>query len=70
MKFCNKCGTKLLFPNARFCHKCGTPLPRKEPPYLSPIAETYYETIFKPMAEERLGGEIRRRETPTKPFEK
>ncbi len=71
MKFCHRCGSRLL-PKARFCHRCGAPLPRREEPplYRSPIAGAYYETVLKPVAEEKLEEKIRRRESPTKPFEK
>lgn len=82
MPFCIKCGNKLL-PNAKFCHRCGTtvkPVAKPKPaippiapsPYKSPIAETYYETVFRPAAEEklaRLTPKIKHREAPTKPFE-
>lgn len=71
MKFCHKCGSRLL-PKAKFCHRCGAPLLHREEPllYRSSIAEAYYETVLKPIAEERLEEKIRHRESPTKPFEK
>jgi len=80
MPFCIKCGRELL-PNAKFCHRCGTTVkpavkptpvtpPVMPPPYKSPIAETYYEMVLKPAAEEKLAGpRVKHREAPTKPFE-
>lgn len=82
MAFCTKCGNKLL-PNAKFCHRCGAtvkPVAKPKPvappvapsPYKSPIAETYYETVLRPAAEEKLAKhhtKIKHREAPTKPFE-
>ena len=81
MTFCIKCGNKLL-PNTKFCHRCGvTVKPIAKPksvaspvapaPYKSPIAETYYEEVLRPAAEETLKSQskARHRETPTKPFE-
>jgi predicted amidophosphoribosyltransferase len=85
---CPGCGSELL-PNAKFCHKCGTivklpaePTAPAKPkpaaptiapaPYKSPIAETYYEMVLRPAAEEKLakGPGVKRRETPLKPFER
>ena len=78
MPFCVKCGRELLS-NAKFCHRCGTTIRHVKKPtpvalasYKSPIAETYYEEVLRPAAEEKLkklSPRVRRRETPTKPFE-
>jgi hypothetical protein len=82
MPFCIKCGNNLL-PNAKFCIYCGAkvlsitkPKPVTSPalpsPYKSPIAETYYEEVLRPAAEEKLAKltpKVKHREAPTKPFE-
>jgi len=86
MAFCTKCGNQLL-PSAKFCHRCGTTVKPAEKPkpvehtakltpptsaYKSPIAETYYETVLRPAAEEKLAKQpgVKHREASAKPFEK
>lgn len=74
-KFCHRCGVTvkpIAMPKPTPAIKPKPVAPPAAPsPYKSPIAETYYETVLRPAAEEKLakGPKIKRRGAPTKPFE-
>jgi DNA-directed RNA polymerase subunit M/transcription elongation factor TFIIS len=75
-KFCHKCGMAVKLatkPEPAVPIKPKPAAPTVAPaPYRSPIAETYYETVLRPAAEEKLAKShgVKHRGASTKPFEK
>lgn len=77
-KFCHRCGVTVK-PAEKPAAQPAAPIDKPKPitppaptPYRSPIAETYYETVLRPAAEEKLAKSpgVKHRGASTKPFEK